>query len=349
MTVKSKLNIVFSTLFSLFLVGCQTVHTLSVVEDRESDSAASAASDKTPMRVPPALQETKVESQELPAPWTPPTVVPTDAVAAPPAGDKPQPGSISTGSGPKKLGLILGPGGLRAYGEIGFLEELTKAKIPIHGVVGLEMGALVGAAYAAKGQTFDAEWQLMKIKEDDWFNRNFMGTASPQDFGNLHSFWTGIWGAQQIEATKVPFACPTLPLQERRGRIVEKGSLVEAVEACVPAAPFFKAYKDRLAATSSLALAAQYLRSKGADYLVYVDVLSDRSGPFFPQAQGDENGMWATVAESLEMQSKEVQKVVVLNLGNFTLNDFVHRRDMIQKGQEAGRLAVPELQREMGN
>ncbi|MEI7973267.1 MAG: hypothetical protein WCH11_02755, partial [Bdellovibrio sp.] len=51
-----------------------------------------------------------------------------------------------------QLGLILGPGALRALAHVGFLQELSKAQVPVRGIVGLEMGALAGALMARKNQ-----------------------------------------------------------------------------------------------------------------------------------------------------------------------------------------------------
>ena len=78
----------------------------------------------------------------------------------------PSPAPMQMGVAPK-IGLILGPGALRAYAHVGVVQEFAKQKMPIHAIAGIELGALVAAIYANKGQPYDVEWQMMKLKEEE--------------------------------------------------------------------------------------------------------------------------------------------------------------------------------------
>lgn len=62
----------------------------------------------------------------------------------------------------RRLGLVLGGGGVRGLAHVGVLEELEAAGIRPVAVVGVSMGAVVGAAYAAR-----ADWSTA-LREEDW-------------------------------------------------------------------------------------------------------------------------------------------------------------------------------------
>lgn len=47
-----------------------------------------------------------------------------------------------------RLALVLGGGGARGFAHVGVIRELEKEKIPIHLIVGVSVGSLVGALYA---------------------------------------------------------------------------------------------------------------------------------------------------------------------------------------------------------
>jgi NTE family protein len=55
-----------------------------------------------------------------------------------------------------RLGLVLGGGGVRGFAHVGVLNALARAGIVPDVVVGVSMGALVGATYAARDDWLDA-------------------------------------------------------------------------------------------------------------------------------------------------------------------------------------------------
>ena len=54
----------------------------------------------------------------------------------------------------------------RGFAFAGVLLELKKAKIPISGIFGTEMGAWIGALYATSNTSNEFEWKLMRLSED---------------------------------------------------------------------------------------------------------------------------------------------------------------------------------------
>jgi NTE family protein len=67
--------------------------------------------------------------------------------------------------GEPKIVLVLSGGGARAAGHIGVLKVLEESRIPIHGIVGTSMGAVVGGLYAAGHSPADMERLVARV---DW-------------------------------------------------------------------------------------------------------------------------------------------------------------------------------------
>ncbi len=276
--------------------------------------------------------------------------VPSSAIALPETPNPaflPPPPKVDPGERPK-IALLLGPGGLRTYAHIGVLEELMKAKLPVVSVVGFETSSLVAGIFAAKGQPNAVEWQMMKLHEEDFQKKSLMTSTKPQDVKALVPFMQNAFGALNAEDTKINFACPSYNFVKRQVFMMSHGPMLSLLPYCIPFIPFYKPHDESIAALTSLAAAIRYAKSKGANYLIYVDLLSEKTGPFFEDKESDENVEWATVAAALESQLSSVNRVISVPLNGFYINDFSKRREMSQKGQEAGRSAGKEITNELG-
>lgn len=242
-----------------------------------------------------------------------------------------------------KIGIVLGPGAMRSFAHIGVLQEFVKAKINIHSLVGIEMGALVGGIFSNKGQTYDVEWQMMKLHENDFFKKGFIAGGKPQEITVLQTFLKNSLAAGRSEDSKVQFACPSFNLKKRQTFMMNRGAFTSMLPFCLPYAPMYKPFQQNIAGVTSVLNSAKYLKSKGANYLIYVDLLNEKSIPFFQEIESDENVAWSMVAQANDSQLSVFNKVIPVSLGGFYLNDFEKRRDMIQRGQDAGRQAISEI------
>jgi len=54
-----------------------------------------------------------------------------------------------------RVALVLSGGGLRGAAHVGVLQQLVRHGIPLHAIVGVSAGAVIGAYYAAVGLTLD--------------------------------------------------------------------------------------------------------------------------------------------------------------------------------------------------
>lgn len=308
-------NFSFTRSFKYFfltscLVACQSIQTRSQIAEKEKENPSSAAA---------STNNGGKASEQIPAP-----VYQDEQAAAPAAPTSEIP----------KIGIVLGPGALRAYAHIGVIEELSKLRAPIVAVAGIEMGALVGGIYSNKGQPFDVEWQMMKIKEEDL------------DHGNLSEFMALVFSNTRAENSKVPFACPALNMQKQQMYMMNRGAFTQMLPYCLSLPPLFKPFQSNVAGVLDLKAATDYVRSKGANFVVYVNLLD---GPAkVGKNDSETQTIWSLAAHSLERQKKTADYVIDVPLRDIELIDFKKRRDVLQRGRQAGQQAAAQISQRFG-
>lgn len=246
-----------------------------------------------------------------------------------------------------KLAVILGPGGARAYAHAGVLQELHRLRVPLVAIGGLEMGALPASLYANKAQGFDAEWQMMKLKEDDFVKRGLISGQQPKDLREWKEYLRKVFGSSRIEDGRVPFGCMTVNLDRQHVLIMNRGSFAQALPYCLAFPPVFHSYDRHVAGATQLASMVRYFRQKGATHVLYVDVLGEKSRP--PLSSQHEVGatIWNLTASGLELQTNYVQEVLKVPLSD-QITAFGRRRDMVKRGREAAAKQLPGLLKKMG-
>jgi NTE family protein len=137
----------------------------------------------------------------------------------------------------RSIGVVLSGGGARAFAHIGVLEELSAAGIEIDRVLGVSMGAYVGALFAMgmDGDEMDARCF------EEWVQRRPLGDYTlPR-----HSFIRGIraeamlhrtFGEAAIEELPRSYMCGVAELRSGSLIVVRHGPLWEGVGAsiCIP-------------------------------------------------------------------------------------------------------------------
>ncbi|MEZ0391646.1 MAG: patatin-like phospholipase family protein [Pseudobdellovibrionaceae bacterium] len=241
-----------------------------------------------------------------------------------------------------KIGLILGPGALRAYAHVGVVQEFAKQKMPIHAIAGMEMGSLVAAIFANKGQPYDVEWQMMKLKESDLLQKGILSSeVKPGDVKSLSEFINLSLSSSRAENAKVNFSCPALHLERQQVYLMNRGAYSEMLPFCLAFPPLFKAHQQNVSGVFSLKALVEQLRAKGATSIIYVDLLS---GPVqIKGATSETQILWSLAAEALSRPEKGIDYVVHVPLKDFDLLDFNRRREMIQKGQQAAQEASAKI------
>lgn len=230
-----------------------------------------------------------------------------------------------------RLGIILGPGGARAFAHIGFLKQLQTRRVPVHAIVGLEWGALVAASFAQKGSAHEAEWQLSKIKEskisDD--GERIQSVLDP-----IKAYLESV----RVENSKIPFGCPSLNLKKSQVFMMTRGRLDQMLPFCLTYPPVFATYDKTIAAAREIQQATDYLKGQGANYIVFVNVLAD--------LHLDDPANWLELGYDMKRKWPGVERLDLM-IGNKSIRDYKSRLELIQSGSELSSGFVDKLTQKM--
>jgi len=136
-----------------------------------------------------------------------------------------------------KTALALGSGAARGLAHIGVIKALLEKGVKIDMIAGASMGALVGAAYARRGRIDDIEHIAVNM---DW--KKVLGLADPHFFmlnkGFIHGekvkeFLKAFIGDVSFSDLKIPFSVVTCDIKNGTRKVINKGSVVEAVRASI--------------------------------------------------------------------------------------------------------------------
>ena len=240
----------------------------------------------------------------------------------------------------KKVAVILGPGGAKAFAHIGVLKGLQRLRVPIHKVVGLEWGALVGGLYAVKGQLHEVEWKLYRMEQ--------AGLPRPKGFfakkvGDepakiMDPYLNEAFAKETINRSKVPFTCPSRSIWTGVVAWQNRGSYADAIRRCLSYPPVFKAQGTFLAGASQASEAIAQLRSEGYNVIILVNVL----GSGMPVAQDSLPDnlnyviMWQEVKRALVEAGKQGVDTVTVDTSNYPMVNFAPKKELISLGEAAG-------------
>lgn len=104
--------------------------------------------------------------------------------------------------------LVLGPGMARAFAGVGVLKSLHEARIPISGIVGVEMGAFIGGLFLNSSTINEFEWKFFKAREAAFGGDRFSigNILSMQSRGDrLKKAMRDIFGDVEVSALSKPF------------------------------------------------------------------------------------------------------------------------------------------------
>lgn len=249
------------------------------------------------------------------------------------------------------VGVILGPGGVKAFSHLGVLKEFERAKIPVKAIVGMEMGSLIGAFYAAAGSANEAEWKLSKMKEDDLIERGFFpGKEKISTVANVLEFTKKELGPKSINEFRRTFACVSISMREEKPLVTDSGPIVNALKNCIPYPPLFKPTGERVAGVSYIKEAAEYLKLNGMDVVVFVNPIA--SGKFMREdeliAQPAVGNLWIQIRKNLVEASSLVDYVISVDTKSIGLMDFGQWRGALQAGVNDGRYHINILSNKYG-
>lgn len=248
---------------------------------------------------------------------------------------------------PKRVTVILGPGGAKAFAHVGVLKALQQQRVPVEKVVGLEWGALIGAVYANKGQTHDLEWKLYKMEQQNlprptgsFFSRRGDETVKVMD-----GFLQDAFGRDDASRAKVPFACPSRSLYTGVVTWQNRGPFKDVVKRCMAYPPVFQVQGTFLAGATQATEAIEQLTREGYNLILLVNVLG--SAMPVPQDGLLENVntviLWQEVKRALLEATRLGVETITVDTSAYPVMAFESKKDLVSLGEAAGRAAAANL------
>ena len=278
-----------------------------------------------------------------PPPISAPTVSET---AAPPVAIRAQTPFVAPRSSPKKVALVLGPGGAKAWAHVGVLKALQRERIPVTKVMGLEWGALVGALFSQKGQVNDVEWKLYKMEQRNLPRPTGLFTGKgPARVGVMDEYLAETFGRVDVAETSLSFSCPARNLQTGMVIWSTRGLLKDVIRRCLAYPPVFAVEMGAVAAPSLALEAIQKLKVEGYDPIILVDVLAS-ADPVGQDALPDHVThviLWQEIKRAIDQAKLANVEVITVETGRFPMGSFGASKELRQLGDDTGRAAARKL------
>lgn len=263
-----------------------------------------------------------------------------------PTPPSPEPPSLQT-KAPKKVAVILGPGGAKTYAHVGVLKALQQSRIPVEKVVGLEWGALMGGLFALKGQTHDLEWKLYKLEQSNLpYPKGFFSRGPGEESAKvMDNYLKDAFAKADISAAKIPFSCPSQSMWTGTIAWQNRGSISEAVRRCLPFPPVFKAQGTFIAGASQVTGAIESLIKEGYNVIIFVNVLGSAM-PFAQDKLMDNLNhviLWQEVRRELSEAGRYNIDIVDVNTSAFPIVGFDDKKELVVLGEKVGASAASAL------
>ena len=178
----------------------------------------------------------------------------------------------------KKVGLALSGGFIRATAQIGVIEVLEEAGIPITMISGCSSGAAVGAAYAA-GTLSQLKKRLSEGSRRDYWQIIFEPTVPRRGLlkgQRTRKFFEEFVGDKHFIQLSKQVIMTATDLRTMDEVIIDSGSVSQAIQACTAVPGIFVpvTINDQILADGANLnmIPSKVLYTRGADYVIAVDV-----------------------------------------------------------------------------
>jgi len=252
-----------------------------------------------------------------------------------------------------KVALVLGGGAARGFAHVGVIRVLEQEKIPIDLIVGTSVGSLIGAIYAHDVNSFELEWTAFTLEREDLFDYGlftvFTGLGAARG-AKLEEFVRNKVPVEDISQLKIPFAATATDLNNGIQVILDSGPVDVAVRASCAIPGIFEpvAREGRLLVDGGVLdnLPVQAARDKGAEIVIAVDVSSEVKN-------NEISNVLEVMVQSIHIMSydnikrgrRDADILISPKVGTVGMLDFSKKKECLQAGIEAARLALPEIRK----
>ena len=261
----------------------------------------------------------------------------------------------------EKVGLALGGGGPKGLAHIGVIKVLVENNISIDMIAGCSAGALIGGMYALKGDTHEMEELASSLTYKEVFNILFdphlRGGIIKGD--GIVKFLEKHIGQVCIEDLTIPFRAVATDYMSGKAVVIDRGHLARAIRASSSVPFYFEPIcigdNNLIDGGASMPVPVRVVRDMGADLVIAINLdgfyttsfKADKSkGPFFPQMIGVTLDL---LRYHLSIECEKDADVIVKPdlLLNESWKKFIHGEDIIVKGEQAMKEAIPNLKQKL--
>lgn len=237
---------------------------------------------------------------------------------------------------------------MRGAAHVGVLSVLEEAGVEAQVVTGTSVGSIVGAAYASGMRSAEMLELLGSLSITDIARPSFRSKFSLLDTTPLAEFVERSIGARTFEDLGIPFAAVTADIVAGTRVVMTEGELARAVLASSAIPGVFPPVQDGDAiyvdgGTLDL-VPVGVARDLGADYVIAVDLISERAEPREPKNVVD------VLTASFELMQREVASdarsadvYIAPPVADYRILDFSALQEMYERGRSAAQAHIEEI------
>jgi len=274
------------------------------------------------------------------------------------------------------ISIALGGGGSRGYAHIGVLRRLESAGFHIRAVSGASAGGIVAVAYAAGYTPDEMEATFAKLDQSKLFARSPNEGPGLLGLSEAGKFFEELFGDQTFSDLRMPCAVVAVDLKGGREIVLSQGRVVDAILATIAVPGVFppKQYGELQLVDGAVldpvpVSVARSLAPALPVVAVVLDIMTEATSGFIslplpvqvpPLLVERLTRTRVAKAFNIFLQSVDVssrnmaelrlrvdnpEAVIRPDVDGIGLLDNVDIHQIIQKGEEAANIALPNLQR----
>ena len=126
--------------------------------------------------------------------------------------------------------------------------------------------------------------------------------------------------------------------------MLNRGQVDQFLPYCIPSAGITKPFGNSVANLSDLNLTIQHLKATGVNKIILINVIAGKKdSALIKSVDSVENQVWAQFAASLAKKNSGIDEVVDIDLGDYDIDDFDKRHDIMAKGAELGYSQIKKI------
>lgn len=250
-----------------------------------------------------------------------------------------------------KVGVALGSGAARGLANLGFLQALHEAEIPIDYIAGTSAGAVVGALYASGS---DLNLLANLVSELNWsdltgWTLQRRGLVSSE---KMHTMLQVLTKGCYFSELAIPTAVVATDLRSGEEVVIQEGLVADGVRASLSIPGVFVPLEQNEQVLVDGALVnrvpSAICRQMGADFVIACDV-------GFAPLRGKIRNLPDIILQTIDILSRQVAThapceadiLIAPDLGNITLTQLNRADEIIKKGYEATRKEIDRIKRKL--